>query len=236
MNEIMKQIPAVKALGQVKPCTFECTSHGSVNGWESERAGMVCPKCVDDSIKITPDINREQHFIEISGIPERYQKEMRPSGFGREMADYVRDFKTEWSHLCFSGPTGTGKTHGAARVGIALIKMGYFVQMWVASEMMSRIKESYSSGDTSSVFNRLAKDVDILIIDEIDLVHTDHDINKLSELIRARYAASKPIITTTNRDFESLKCKIGDRAASALADNMHMIKPTGGDARYGGNK
>jgi len=229
-----KILDFIKDKFMIRKAEIICTMHGRGMGFYSNKAGMVCSQCIEEKIKATPVFDRKSHLIKISKIPIRYHKPLIENKITTQLNAYINDFqKNNWKHLFLTGPTGTGKTHAACWFGLQLVEQNISVYFGRASVILDNIKQAYSTNE--NYFYQLTNEFDVLILDDVDLLQTDHDKNKMSDLIRTRYEQLKPIVTTTNMSLPELSKVLGARTGSVLSENLEAISTKGmPDRRFGG--
>jgi DNA replication protein DnaC len=162
---------------------------------------------------------------------ERYIKESKiPSG--KTLSNF--DFKaaksvnaaqikalaenTSWvkqaENIIIFGPSGVGKSHLAAAIGLNLIMQNMRVLFTQTTTIVQQLQQARSSYKLPEALAKLAK-IDLIILDDIGYVKKDeNETNVLFELIADRYESGSLIITA-NQPFSEWN--------SIFPDNMMAV-------------
>ena len=98
------------------------------------------------------------------------------------------------------GPSGTGKSHIAAAIGVSLIEKGWRVLFTRASELVQRLQVARRELNLENAIDKLDK-YDLIILDDITYVSKDQaETSVLFELIGHRYE-SRSLLITANQPF-----------------------------------
>jgi DNA replication protein DnaC len=109
---------------------------------------------------------------------------------------------------------------GILRAAIENGKTGRFI---TASEAIERVKDSYNTGGSYKLINKLTKR-DLLIIDDLGAHKTsEHDSMVLHRIICGRYDNQNSTIITTNLSLAELEATIGERTVDRLRENNGMV-------------
>ena len=127
--------------------------------------------------------------LAINELPKAIQKKV----IGR------RD-NTEWAlqadNVLLIGPSGVGKSHIAAALGLHLIEQGVRVKWLQATALLQLLQQARQELDLMGVMSKLDK-YRVLIIDDIGYVKkTDSETQVLFEFIAHRYESGSLIITS----------------------------------------
>ena len=141
--------------------------------------------------------------------------------------------KTE--NILLMGKPGVGKTHLANAIGLEALRQGYKVMFTHTNSLLEQMASARIDGSYKRLMTSL-KRADLLIIDELGFRKIpQQSVDDFFEIIRVRYE-NKPIIITSNRNFEDWGQILGDQVlASAIIDRMvhhaHIIKINGDSYR-----
>ena len=127
--------------------------------------------------------------LTINELPETIQKKVI----------WLRD-NTEWAlqadNVLLIGPSGVGKSHIAAALGLHLIEQGVRVKWLQATALLQLLQQAKQDLDLMGVMSKLDK-YRVLIIDDIGYVKkTDSETQVLFEFIAHRYESGSLIITS----------------------------------------
>jgi DNA replication protein DnaC len=111
----------------------------------------------------------------------------------------LRD-NTQWAlqadNVLLIGPSGVGKSHIAAALGLHLIEQGIRVKWIQATALVQHLQQARQDLDLMTVMSKLDK-YRVLIIDDIGYVKkTDSETQVLFEFIAHRYESGSLIITS----------------------------------------
>ncbi|HYE34934.1 IS21-like element helper ATPase IstB [Methylocaldum sp.] len=109
----------------------------------------------------------------------------------REQTDWAR----RADNVVLIGPSGVGKTHIAAALGLHLVEQGLRVKAFSATALVQSLQQARRDLDLMTAMTRLDK-YRVLIIDDIGYVKkTDAETQVLFEFIAHRYESGSLIIT-----------------------------------------
>jgi DNA replication protein DnaC len=137
-------------------------------------------------------------------------------------------FVAEHADALFLGPPGTGKSHLAQAIGLAVIQQGYRVLYREAHVLLEELADAQLAGERKEFVERVAT-VPLLILDDLGMRKLPSTAAEdLLEIIMRRYERASTLITS-NRPVEDWGKLLGDTAAvSAMLDRLlhhaHALK------------
>ena len=118
--------------------------------------------------------------------------------------------------LLLMGSYGAGKTHLAAAIANQCLHDGKPALFLNTPDLLDYLREAYSpaAGETYSERFDEIRDAPLLILDDLGTESpTPWAVEKLYQLLNARYNAQLPTVITTNKRLEDLEPRIGSRLA-----------------------
>jgi DNA replication protein DnaC len=137
-------------------------------------------------------------------------------------------FVAEHEDALFLGPPGTGKSHLAQAIGLAVIHQGYRVLYRETHVLLEELADAMLAGDRKE-YVRTVSTVPLLIIDDLGMRKLPTTAAEdILEIVMRRHERTSTIITS-NRPVDDWGKLLGDVAAtSALLDRMlhhsHVLK------------
>ena len=232
-----------------KTLYYECVVlMGQAMIWNLEKPRCDCEKAVafwkgwdakQEKIKKEKELAEEQELrkqkiesiLGKSGIKKRYLSRTIDSFSvtaenkkSFEVAtDYIKNFReyfTQGKGLYLEGPCGTGKTHLAIAIALAIINTGVPVICKTSIDILGDIKRCYerNSEVTEEEVLEAYKTVDLLIIDDLGKEQvTEWSVSVLYSILNERYEALLPTIITTNYNTTALAEKLSAKGDTETA-------------------
>lgn len=232
-----------------KTLYYECVVlMGQALIWNLEKPRCDCEKAVafwkgwdakQEKIKKEKELAEEQELrkqkiesiLGKSGIKKRYLSRTIDSFSvtaenkrSFEVAtDYIKNFReyfTQGKGLYLEGPCGTGKTHLAIAIALAIINTGVPVICKTSIDILGDIKRCYerNSEVTEEEVLEAYKTVDLLIIDDLGKEQvTEWSVPVLYSILNERYEALLPTIITTNYNTTALAEKLSAKGDAETA-------------------
>jgi DNA replication protein DnaC len=137
-------------------------------------------------------------------------------------------FVAQHEDALFLGPPGTGKSHLAQAIGLAVIQQGYRVLYREAHVLLEELADAQLAGERKLYIERVAS-VPLLIIDDLGMRKLPATAAEdLLEIVMRRYERASTILTS-NRPVEDWGKLLGDTATVAamldrLLHHAHLLK------------
>lgn len=150
----------------------------------------------------------------------------------KDYGNCIEDMYEKGEGMIFFGRTGTGKSHMAAAILHRSIKLGYTASFQAAADLLSRIRDTYSTrqGADEETEGHILKSfdrIDFLVIDDLGSEkHSEWSESMFYKIINRRYMARKPVIITTNLTPQELKRWLGERTFDRLIEVCKLISCT----------
>lgn len=228
--------------------TAICPDHGEFDSRSLVMMGRLmgwskCPECTriseeaEAEKKRIADEQERQRRIEKrlnqAGIPLRFRtrsfdnfetgsKEKDENRrIAWSFADSFKDRFSEGATMVFSGKPGTGKSHLAIAVCMAIMAGGYTAMYLNAMDAIRLVRSTWKreSGRSEEDVMRDLSSVDLLVLDEVGAQYgTEGEQVILFDIINRRYQDQMPMILLTNQGKEGFKQYLGDRAFDRLRE------------------
>lgn len=197
-----------------------------------------CPACVaeaEEAERTREQRERRDRIRQLkygSGVPARFA---RADFDGYQVTtdrmqvnrDLLADFAARWKAKAASGQSlllvggpGTGKTHLACAVCNGLADQLKASRYGTAADLVGEIKRGYGQrgGDNVGALIDEMRSAPLLVIDELDVGLSEHDVGLLFRIIDGRYADLQPMVLISNRPVDQLEQQLGQRVMDRLRE------------------
>lgn len=169
-----------------------------------------------------------------AGIPERFQSrsldgfravtpaQQRALAFAREYVEGFEGVRASGRGAIFVGRPGTGKTHLAAAIGMALLHEGHTVLFATVMRALRPVKDSWAAGAamTESQAVALLTAPDLLILDEVGVQFgSDFERHLLFDVLNERYERRRPTLLLSNLPLAEVGEYLGARVLDRLRED-----------------
>lgn len=134
--------------------------------------------------------------------------------------------------ILFRGSYGTGKSHLAYAIAKAIKNKGYKVAYMQIPDLMDRIKATYNN-QSYQTFDELKMqliNLDLLVLDDIGVSNSDHDLGKLYTIVNNRQNKNN-IFTTNFKESELNQNVHWHRINSRMKKGSRKVNVIGDDYR-----
>ena len=228
------------------PRTETCAVHG-----EFECRNIVgriwskCQNCVNERREAenkreeekskAAEVERWQRRVGTACIPERFrdrtldsfiattEQQRKALNFAQQYADRFGDVMGEGCSALFIGKPGTGKTHLAIGIALAVMQTCSASALFTTTmRAIRRVKDTWKRGSEESETQAIAALVfpDLLILDEVG-VQFGSDTEKLIlfDVLNERYEKRRPTLLLSNLTVAEVQGHLGERIFDRLRED-----------------
>lgn len=142
----------------------------------------------------------------------------------REFVEDFAEHARKGSTLIFAGKPGTGKSHLAGAILLALL--GRDVRYMTCMDMIRAVRETWRRDSEKSEMQVLGylERLDLLVIDEVGMQYgTEGEQTILFDVLDRRYREMRPSVILTNQDKAGLSQFLGERTYDRLRHTGRMV-------------
>lgn len=172
------------------------------------------------------DIPPRFHARDFDAFKADTDEKRRGLTIARDFAEQFPEVHSKGAGLVFAGLPGTGKSHLAAAILLALVDR-YAVRYTTCMGLIRMVRDTWrrdSDVSERAALRMLCEDLDLLVIDEVGAQYgTDGEQNLIFEVMDRRYSGMRPTILLTNQDKDGFKTFVGDRVFDRLRETSRWV-------------
>jgi DNA replication protein DnaC len=139
-------------------------------------------------------------------------------------------------NCCLIGNAGTGKTHVASSVGLAICRLGRRIKFVTAAGLVTQLEEAQQQHRLDRLLSQLDR-LDLLIVDELGYLSFSRGGAELLFQVFAERYERRSLLVTSNLAFSEWgQVFQGDRMTAALLDRLthrcHIFEMNGESYRF----
>lgn len=139
-------------------------------------------------------------------------------------------------NCCLIGNAGTGKTHVATSLGLAICRLGRRVKFVTAAALVTQLEEAQQQHRLDRLLSQLDR-LDLLIVDELGYLSFSRSGAELLFQVFAERYERRSLLVTSNLAFSEWgQIFQGDRMTAALLDRLthrcHIFEMNGESYRF----
>ena len=207
-----------------------------------------CPTCADERRAAEREQEERQNRFDQqmrwkekligAGIPERFRNRTLESYLAdtdeqRHALHFAERYAGNFAQVLaagrcavFVGKPGTGKTHLAVGIGLAIMGDGYSALFTTAMRALRRIKDTWQRNSDYSERQAVESLVfpDLLILDEVGIQFgSDTEKLLLFDVLNERYERRKPTILLSNLTVNEVSDYLGERIFDRLREDDGQV-------------
>lgn len=208
------------------PCTACAAGEAAQRQREEAAAAIQRQRAAREAAIGDADIPQRFRARDFDAFSADTDKKRRALTVARDFAEQFDANHQNGAGLVFAGLPGTGKSHLAAAIMLALVGR-HAVRYTTCMGLIRMVRDTWrrdSDVSERQIMRLLCEDLDLLVIDEVGAQYgTDGEQNLIFEVMDRRYSGMRPTILLTNQDNEGLKAFVGDRVYDRLRETSRWV-------------
>ncbi|MDE5557642.1 MAG: ATP-binding protein [Ruminococcus sp.] len=210
----------------------KCDDTGYCNGEMCECFKQLCGKLEADEINKHSNLELSSFdTFELSYYTgDEHNMMKRIFEYAR---NYAEKFTPASNSILIYGKTGLGKTHISLAIANRILEKGYSVLYDSVVNMLHKIEEEHFSYNHKAEMMNLIMQTDLLIIDDLGTERETAFYNStIYNIINTRLNYRKPVIISTNLDYDEILTNYDERIVSRLTTQYVTLQFCGKDIRW----